>query len=135
MKIRASSSGPAPSRNGKGQVVVFVKPALAEQVRSHAAKGGRTIQEVLGDAINRSLEAKGGHAIFPLGHARVFVRSFRTSQPRQGDTTTKARQGKKSLCGWYPRACIRRANQAAGEMGTTLQDLAATGLADLVKSR
>jgi hypothetical protein len=121
-------AGPAPSRRGKRQLVVFLDPSFAEPVRARAVCEGKTVQEMLASGMNAILSKNGYRKIFPVGHQRYLRRKQRVAVPRKTATTTLARRGLASISGWFDTKCLDYANSAACELGLTLQELAEEGL-------
>lgn len=132
--MRPKKSGPAPSRRGKRQLVVFLDPSFAGPVRARALEEEKTVQEMLASSMNAILSRNGYKQIFPVGHQRFLQRKQRVAVPRKTDTTTLARRGRASISGWFDIKCLDYANGAACELGLTLQTLAENGLRLMMKA-
>jgi hypothetical protein len=128
-------AGPAPSRRGKRQLVVFLDPSFAGPVRARALREGKTVQEMLASGMNAILARNGYRKIFPVGHQRYLRRKQRVAVPRKTATTTLARRGLASISGWFDTKCLDYANSAACELGLTLQELAEEGLRLLMQQQ
>ncbi|MGY3581362.1 hypothetical protein ACVIGB_000569 [Bradyrhizobium sp. USDA 4341] len=131
--MRPKKAGPAPSRRGKRQLVVFLDPKFARPVRARAEKEEKTMQEMLASAMNAILAENGCREVFPAGHQRYLKRKRKVAVPRKTDTTTLARRGLASVSGWFETKCLDYANSAACELGLSLQELAQEGLKLIMK--
>lgn len=118
-----------PSRRGKKQIVAYLDPALAEAAYARARTHRRTLQEVLGEAINAAYEATGRRPIVELGHMRLVRRKKGRARTRGGDIgTPPCRTGRRAVGGWFNESTANEVAAYAAEIGQSVQSLVEFGM-------
>ena len=126
----------APSRIGKKQVITYVDPDLAEKVRTVAHSDGKTIQEMLADAMNVVCIENNREPIFEIGHNRIVKRNKNLSKPRtQDNTLAKTRIGKKPIGGWFEMEKVQEALDFSNEIKIPMQTILESGLRKILENR
>jgi hypothetical protein len=112
--------------------MVFLDAKFAAAVRAKSMKIEKTTQEMLAEAMNIALASHGRRAVFPVGHQRFMVRKKSVAVPRDARRTSQGRTGRASISGWFEKIDLNYATSVACELGLTLQELAETGLKQLM---
>ncbi len=120
-----------PSRQGKKQIIAYVSPEIADQVRAKADKEGKTNTEVVAEAMNAVFESHGRSAVFPLGHNRIVRRHKGISKVRTTANAPRCRAGTRPVGAWFDAHLVKMASELAAEQKTSKQDMLLQGLRQL----
>lgn len=123
-----------PSRRGKRQLIAFVSPELAQAAYDKANAERKTLQEILGDALNACFMRFNRAPVITPGHDRIVRRSRGRARVREGGTVAGARAGKRAISGWYPEAEVEKALDMSSEIGLPIQRMVEMGLEVITSS-
>jgi hypothetical protein len=117
-----------PSRQGKKQVITYVSPDLGDAVRKKAEEEGKTLQEMLAEAMNAVCEIHDMPPIFKTGHKRIVKRKQGQSKIRSLNNAPSCRTGRKPIGGWFKEEEVRNANHFSNEISIPIQKILEIGL-------
>lgn len=117
-----------PSRRDKKQVVAHLDADLVEAVHRRRRTVALTVQEILGEAINRAVAEYGRQPILKVGRERLVRRMRGLAQVQETAGTPECRAGKRRIAAWFDRADVERLAAFAREVGTKIEHLAELGL-------
>ena len=123
-----SGMGKIMSRVGKKQVVAFLSPEQAEAARNKARLEGKTIQEILGEAINAVFASHGRTPPIAAGHGRIVRRVNSIARVRTLDTNPACRSGRISVGGWFLQEEVDYLTLFAAELGASNQAFVQYGM-------
>lgn len=143
------SKAPAPSRVGRKQIIAYCDPTTVADVHALRESEGKTVQEILGEAINASFLRHGlTPPIIELGHRRVVRRTkqklskARTDAPTIAKEGTKGgyvypscRQGLRPLAGWFDQHVYDAVVALSARVGESIQDIVRLGISRILQHR
>jgi hypothetical protein len=125
-------SGPAPSRQGKKQIIGFIEPSLVDAFHAKARAEGKTNQELLGEALNAAFAKFGRRPVIETGHSRVVRRIKKRSMIRTEENAPPCRTGRRSIGGWFDGQIHDRVTAFAAEVGLGMQAVIELGVQELL---
>jgi hypothetical protein len=118
----------APSRQGKKQVIAFLRPDQAEAAYAKAAHDGMTNQEILGQALNAFYASKGVQSPVQMGHRRIVRRIAARAVIRTDGRVPTCRAGKIAYGGWFDKDVVDKLHREANSWGLSVQGLIEIGI-------
>lgn len=117
-----------PSRRNKKQIVAHLDADLVE--RAHGLRRARalTIQEIVGDAVNRAVATYGRPPLLTVGRERLVKRRKALAKVQESEATPECRTGKRRLAAWFDRPAVDKVAAFAKEVGTKIEHLVEKGL-------
>jgi hypothetical protein len=126
--MRISNHMP-PSRQGKKQVIAFLRPNQIKAVYDKAAAEDKTNQEIIGEALNAVFEEHGMPPLIKPGHHRIVRRNRGKSRVREEGTGPGCRAGRQSLGGWFDEDIVVKLNRFSSETNQSVQTIVERGVA------
>lgn len=117
-----------PSRRDKKQVVAHLDADLVEAVHVRRRSDALTVQEILGEAVNRAVAEYGRLPVLKVGRERLVRRKRALSQAQFTEKTPECRAGKRRIAAWFDRADVDRLAAFSKEVGVRIEDLVEMGL-------
>lgn len=117
-----------PSRRDKKQIVAHLDPDLIEAVHRRRRARELTIQEILGDAVNRAVSQYGRQPFLKVGRDRLVKRNRALAQVQTADNSPDCRTGKRRIAAWFDRKSVENVADFAREVGTRIEHLVDLGL-------
>lgn len=105
---------------------IYVDAETNRIVRARAARDGLPIQEVVAQAINLALAARGRQPALNPTRLRVFRRVNRPAAERT--SPKESRNGKITLSGWYDRKEVQSLAEHCSALGESSQVIGVAGL-------
>ena len=125
--MRISLTTP-PSREGKKQIIAFLRPSQAEAAYAKAARDDKTNQEVIGEALNAAFSFYGMPPPVPSGHRRIVRRISKRAGVRDSSKGPTCRAGRVSFGGWFDEDISAKVQKLASEFQVSVQSLIEHGL-------
>jgi hypothetical protein len=123
------------SRQDKRQITAYLTPKLVEAAHKKARNDGKSIQEVVGEAINAALDVFGyTDPIISVSHDRIVRRSKGVAKIRNAETVPMCRMGKRAVSGWFNRDEVEAVDKLAGQLGQPMQKLVEMGMEQITGS-
>lgn len=110
-----------PSRQGKKQVIAFLRPNQMDAIERKKSVEHKTNQEIIGDAINAVYEQHGMPPLVKSGHHRIVRRSKGRARLREEGTGPGCRTGRKSFGAWFDEDVVRQLNSFSSEINLPVQ--------------
>lgn len=117
-----------PSRQGKKQMITYVSSELGDMVRKKAESEGKTLQEILAEAMNEVCKLHSHAPIMKTGHKRIVKRKQKQSQLRNVNNSPSCRTNRKSISGWFEKEEVSKANDFSDEISIPIQKILEIGL-------
>ena len=124
----SAMTGNIRSRVGKKQVVAFLSPAQAQAARDKAYAENKTVQEILGEAINAVFAHHEMDAPFRPGHGRIVRRVKGTAAVRTRVGNPACRSGCISVGGWFAQGEVDELTRLAARLGASNQAFVQFGM-------
>lgn len=117
-----------PSRQGKKQVIAFLRPNQAQAAYDKAARDDKTNQEIIGEALNAVFAFYGMPPPVELGHRRIVRRGHAKAGLRDDTRGPNCRAGRVSFGGWFDESVKARLQKLASEFQISEQSIIEHGL-------
>lgn len=117
-----------PSRRNKKQIVAHLDADLVEKAHSLRRARTLTIQEIVGDAVNRAVAEYGRQPILTVGRDRLVRRKKALAKVQESENTPECRTGKRRLAAWFDRPAVDRVVAFTKEVGCKIEQLVERGL-------
>lgn len=117
-----------PSREGKKQVIAFLRPNQIEAAISKAERDHQTNQEVIGEAINAVIAKYGLPPLVQAGHQRIVRRNKSRAQVRNDTKGPGCRAGRQAFGGWFPVEIVADLQKFSSEVGMPVQEIIEEGI-------
>lgn len=117
-----------PSRQGKKQVITYVNSEIGTAVLSKADNEGKTLQELVAEAMNKVCELHNREPIFKTGHSRIVKRKAGRAQLRTLNNAPSCRNNKRPIGGWFEEHQVKEAVLFSEEISLPIQKILEIGL-------
>lgn len=117
-----------PSRQGKKQVIAFLRPNQIEAAVSKAERDHQTNQEVIGQALNAVFAKYGMPPLVITAHQRIVRRNKSRAQVRNDTTGPGCRAGRQALSGWFDLSVVTELQRFSAEVGMSVQAIVEEGV-------
>lgn len=87
-----------------------------------------TVQEILGEAVNRAVSEYGRQPFLKVGRERLVRRTKALAQVQEAAGTPDCRTGKRRIAAWFDRADVERLSSFTREVGARTEHLVDMGL-------
>lgn len=121
-----------PSRRDKKQIVAHLDPVIVQAVHNRRETQGKTVQEVLGEAVNKAVEKFGRAPLLEVRRDRVVKRNKARAQAQKADRSPACRAGKRRIAAWYQMASVERVAAFSAEVGMPIENLVEIGLKEML---
>ena len=121
--------GKPPSRQGKKQVIAYLRAHQVEAAYDRAAREMKTNQEVIGEALNAVYALHGRDRLVKGGHDRIVRRGRGRAREKGDDKGPICRAGRYSYGGWFEEAEVAFLVAFATEVNLSVQQIVETGIA------
>jgi len=121
-----------PSRRDKKQIVAHLDPIVVQAVHNRRETQGKTVQEVLGEAVNTAIVKFGRSPLLEIGRQRVVKRNKARAQSQNADKSPACRAGKRRIAAWYQMGSVDRVAAFSAEVGTPIENLVEIGLKEML---
>lgn len=118
----------ASSREGKKQVIAFLRPNQIEAAIAKAERDQLTNQEIIGVAINAVLAKYGLPPLVQAGHQRIVRRNVSRAKVRDDSKGPGCRAGRHSFGGWFDLAIVSELQKFSAEVGMPIQEIIEEGI-------
>lgn len=116
------------SRTGKKQMVAYLSPAQADAAKTKSRTDSKTVQEVLGEAVNAVFVFHKREAPLLAGHGRIVRRVNGRAAVRSTDRNPACRSGRVAVGGWFPHEQVDVVTAFAAELGVSIQAFVEFGM-------
>lgn len=98
--------------------------------RAHGLRHARslTIQEIVGDAVNRAVAEYGRQPLLSVGRDRLVKRRKALAKIQKSGSTPYCRTGKRRIAAWFDRPAVEKVAAFSKEVGAKIEELVELGL-------
>jgi len=125
----------APSRAGKRQILVYLDPDVVAAAHAKARSDGKSVQELMAEAINAVYALHGLEPPIRPEHCRLVRRAAGAKIKTEDHGVAKCRNGKQTLGGWFDKADKEAVKAFADRVGLGLQGMLDMGVRQITGLR